>query len=128
MYSLFIIESAILTSIYNQANNGKKVCHYKCGEKAVNDANRDANMRVCKCVCDVKWDQYYLKKLQETLNNTKDADLKNATNNKIKFAQKRLMQSQRRLVLAKRALNFRVTKLPADMSYRIAKPAPAFQR
>lgn len=124
-----LFENALLTSLYNQANNGKKVCDYKCGERVINDANRNAKLRVCKAQCDVVWDQFYLNKIQEAVNkNPTDQNLKFASVEKIKFAKKRLAGSRKRFALAKLALQKRLSKLPADLSMRPAKPSPAFSR
>lgn len=124
-----LLENAMLTMIYNQVNNGKKVCHYNCGEKLVKDANRDLKLRVCKANCDVQWDQQYIKKIQELIQqNPNDLDLRNNSKPKMEFAQKRLKQSQLRLVKAKQALQAFLTKAPADMSNRPARPTPPAQQ
>lgn len=124
-----LIENALLTSIYNQSNNGKKLCDYKCGEKVINDANRNAKLRLCKARCDVVWDQFYLNKLQEAVNkNPTDQNLRLASVEKIKFARRRLAGSRKRFMVAKLSLQKRSSKLPADLSMRVAKPSPAFSR
>lgn len=122
-----LIENAILTSIYNQCNNGKKVCDYKCGQKIINDANRVLKLRYCKAQCDVVWDQYYLKQLQNlTRSNNQDQQLKIATPERMKKANERLQNSKKRLAMAKLALQKHLASLPADLSMRVAKPSPAF--
>ena len=122
------LENAILTSVYNRINNGKKVCEYQCGEKLVNDNQRELKLRLCKASCDLKWAQEYVKNLQNLLTkNPQDTDLKNAVPNKMKFAQEQVKQARIRFIKARQAVQAMRLRAPADMSARPATPTPVQQ-
>lgn len=120
-----LLEQAMLTMLYNRANNGKKKCDYECGERVKRDANFDINIRICRAVCDVQWDKQYLNEVQKMLQeNPNDNKLQLAGVSKLKYARKRLQGSMQRLAKAKQALRVRQSTPPADLSLRPAKPTP----
>jgi len=122
-----IFEQAMLTMLYNQANNGKKRCDYECGNRVKRDALFDVNIRICRATCDVQWDKTYLQQIQQMLQqHPEDQKLQQAGASKLKYARKRLDNSMKRLAKAKQALRVRRSTPPADLSARIAKPMPAF--
>lgn len=123
-----LLEQAMLTMLYNQANNGKKRCDYECGQKVKKDANFDINIRICRANCDVQWDKQYLTSLQKMLQeNPDDKKLQIAGISKLKYARKRLQGSMNRLAKAKQALRVRNSTPPADLSLRPARPTPINQ-
>lgn len=123
-----LLEQAMLTMLYNQANNGKKRCDYECGQKVKKDANFDINIRICRANCDVQWDKQYLASLQKMLQeNPDDKKLQIAGISKLKYARKRLQGSMNRLAKAKQALRVRNSTPPADLSLRPARPTPINQ-
>lgn len=123
-----LIEQAMLTMVYNIANNGKKRCDYECGQKVKKDANFDINIRICRANCDVQWDKQYLTSLQKMLQeNPDDKKLQIAGISKLKYARKRLQGSMNRLAKAKQALRVRNSTPPADLSLRPARPTPINQ-
>lgn len=118
-----LIEQAMLTMLYNVANNGKKKCDYDCGQKVKRDANFDINIRICRATCDVQWDKQYLSSVQKILQeHPDDQKLQLAGASKLKYAKKRLQGSMQRLAKAKQALRVRRSTPPADLSLRPAKP------
>lgn len=120
-----LLEQAMLTMLYNRANNGKKKCDYECGERVKRDANFDINIRICRAACDVQWDKQYLNEVQKMLQeNPNDNKLQLAGVSKLKYARKRLQGSMQRLAKAKQALRVRQSTPPADLSLRPAKPTP----
>lgn len=120
-----LLEQAMLTMLYNKANNGKKRCDYECGERVKRDANFDINIRICRATCDVQWDKQYLNEVQKMLqSNPNDQKLQLAGTSKLKYARKRLQGSMQRLAKAKQAMRVRQSTPPADLSLRPAKPIP----
>ena len=123
-----LLEQAMLTMLYNQANNGKKRCDYECGQKVKKDANFDINIRICRAHCDAHWAKQYLTSLPKMLQeNPDDKKLQIAGISKLKYARKRLQGSMNRLAKAKQALRVRNSTPPADLSLRPARPTPINQ-
>jgi len=123
-----LIEQAMLTMLYNKANNGKKRCDYDCGQKVKRDANFDINIRICRATCDVQFDKQYLQSIEKLLSSAPDDQkLQIAGQSKLKYARKRLDGSMKRLAKVKQAVKIRATTMPADLSTRVAKPMPAYE-
>lgn len=122
------LENAIFTSVYNQINNGKKVCQYQCGQKLINDNQREVKLRLCNANCDLVWAREYVKKLQDLYAQyPQDIDIKESLPQKLKFAKQQVQQARIRYLKARRQIQAMRLRAPADMSMRPATPTPIQQ-